>query len=121
MGEWCRCVCEPHLPEAETQTRTMPGNPEKGMDGAGRGAEKTNMPVLPILFHCSKHVTMCEKPSGEKTAEGLQVTLGKPQEAPQSGENCSPSHKDEHGKKKAVQRKFNLQRKRSCLLNVALC
>lgn len=34
----------------------MPGNSEIGRDVAGRGIEKTNMPIVPILSHGSKHV-----------------------------------------------------------------
>lgn len=45
--------------EAEKETWVMPGDPEKRLDVASRGTEKTKMLILPIFSLWSDHVTMC--------------------------------------------------------------
>lgn len=103
------------------ETRVMPGNSGKGMDVAGRGIEKTNVPILPTLSHWSKHVHVL-KSTWKTRAKGPESRwIAAAPGGSLEGRELQSIVKTSGEKGKAAQRKFNSSRTKSCLLNVTLC
>lgn len=100
----------------------MPGNSEKGRDVAGRGIEKTNMPIVPILSYGQSMSSHAKKQLEKNPAEGLQVTLACcPRRLPRMVRTAVSVKRMSKEKGQLVQKKFNSRRKKCCLLNTTLC